>query len=508
MSERSRKHAAVTLLVAALFASGAWLALRMTHSLERHASWGSGKLLQENTGLLGAEDFTTSRNSLAGDRLNLERWYGHQEVYRKDPARVGELLVRFRLEANAYLLVLFRDAAGSAVGVRVSRNPLFPSALVAVDPVGKFTRKQPLSLPEPGDAWNELELKPLDGALGLRWNGTAMPALDATVAGPATIVVRGGRHPAAVARIRALNREGHELFDERFANAPVAPLALFSAAIALVALLVSPGGERKRTLVVHATTFLSTVLLAGLDARYVAHEHFSGAWPSRKVVSEAIDRGNGEVARLLEPLLAHPAKLRVLLLGTSQTWGTGARVEGERWSNLLEKKLAARTGVAGALLNTGVRASNLERLVDEHRARWARWKPQLVIAVLGSSDRGRADFAANLEKLVALDAAIGAKTVFVLEATDPETSQDMEGEETDGMSESSLLARHRDLLDVAARHGIPVLDAHRYYSSPQVADSGLLWWDFAHLTSYGQALMADQVYAQILKILGDTSVEM
>ena len=48
---------------------------------------------------------------------------------------------------------------------------------------------------------------------------------------------------------------------------------------------------------------------------------------------------------------------------------------------------------------------------------------------------------------------------------------------------------------VASQYHIPVIDLHEYLKSQ--ADTGFIWWDHVHLTSYGQMLAASYIVAQL-----------
>lgn len=45
---------------------------------------------------------------------------------------------------------------------------------------------------------------------------------------------------------------------------------------------------------------------------------------------------------------------------------------------------------------------------------------------------------------------------------------------------------------------VPLVDMHAHLRSSR--DTGFLWWDQVHLTSYGQRLFADKLYGEIMKL--------
>ena len=45
--------------------------------------------------------------------------------------------------------------------------------------------------------------------------------------------------------------------------------------------------------------------------------------------------------------------------------------------------------------------------------------------------------------------------------------------------------------NISTQYHVPLLDLNGYLTSDGVYDSGFLWWDLVHLTSYGQELAAE-----------------
>ena len=47
----------------------------------------------------------------------------------------------------------------------------------------------------------------------------------------------------------------------------------------------------------------------------------------------------------------------------------------------------------------------------------------------------------------------------------------------------------------------PVLDLNGFMMNAQAADSGFIWWDAAHLTSYGQTVAAGWLAPQVIAFI-------
>ena len=61
---------------------------------------------------------------------------------------------------------------------------------------------------------------------------------------------------------------------------------------------------------------------------------------------------------------------------------------------------------------------------------------------------------------------------------------------------SGLENGHRAMGEVAKSNGIEPVDVHQLLG--EKADSGKLWWDNVHLSSYGQSLVATRMAEAIL----------
>jgi lysophospholipase L1-like esterase len=137
------------------------------------------------------------------------------------------------------------------------------------------------------------------------------------------------------------------------------------------------------------------------------------------------------------------------------------------------------------VINAGISGSSSGPLADHFEKEWAALEPELVVVDLGTNDDDTAAFRRNLERIAALDEAKGTRTLFVLEANDADNPH--------------LRRNHEAMRDVAAAHGIPLTDLHRAILAR--SDDGFLWWDFVHLSSFGQKLAADVLFSDIRRLL-------
>jgi hypothetical protein len=108
-----------------------------------------------------------------------------------------------------------------------------------------------------------------------------------------------------------------------------------------------------------------------------------------------------------------------------------------------------------------------------------------VIIDLSSNDRRLDVFERKMSRMVTASLEAGVRPLLVLE---PNSMQSNRG---------PIEQRHRLLREIAAATGVPCFDAEAFLD--QRYDSGFLWWDHVHLTSWGQHLMAQGVYQALVK---------
>jgi lysophospholipase L1-like esterase len=183
--------------------------------------------------------------------------------------------------------------------------------------------------------------------------------------------------------------------------------------------------------------------------------------------------------------------VRVLVVGTSQTWGAGAAHEEETFVHLLERRLeeSASDGRRVECINGGVSALDAPWLLRLYRDEWIRLAPQALVLNLANNDSvwtEEALFVEALNEFVRLSRERGIKVLFVLEAN---SIEDSPGE----------LRLHPIMRAIAGQHGVPVFDMHAYVS--RQTHRGLLWWDAVHPTSFGHRTIADALAPEVAALI-------
>lgn len=441
------------------------------------------------------EGVTRMRQLLAGNRLNLDAWQAFQEVNYGPFAEVRQLRVRFQLDPQAYLnLTYHRDARGRR-GVRLSRHPGFASIYFESDREGRFVRMA--RLPCTPQASNRVLLE----GTTLRLNESPPIQLPA-VLGETLVSLGGGSFPT---RVESLEINGQpQLFAHRQSW-----FRLGLVFTALLLLLVPVLGRLQLSL---------TPILLGLIA--FDHSYWSGRYalnsPIERVRTAWCDLWEGldpsppeehpQVVRLLD--IRERGKRRslaletyawpdfrsrlvpdslqgfaprgpvVLFLGTSQLWGSGAQRREDRVVARLGPLLQNRWQVPFTLVNGSRWGSRCVDLEKRYRLDLARLRPSMVVLNLGHNDQDNPEFPAQLETLV--QDCLPARVVLMCEANSGESPL-----------APALQRAHSVLRQTARRHHLLCLELDSALRRPQRLTHGIMWCDVVHLTSYGQACMAE-----------------
>ena len=177
--------------------------------------------------------------------------------------------------------------------------------------------------------------------------------------------------------------------------------------------------------------------------------------------------------------------VRVLFLGTSQTWGSGAAVEAETFVRVIERRLNATVeGQRIECLNAGVSGAYSPRLAAMYVGSLLELEPDVVVVNLSNNDLKPEAFATALETIARAGAERGVDTLFCLEANSVEHRP---GE----------LPMHATMRRVAEELDVPLIDLHAYLG--ERSDTGFLWWDLVHPTSYGHHLIAARLVPELAR---------
>lgn len=509
MTARFRKHLdliafnALILLGASVIAAQARGVNR--NSLRLHPEWQSTKPLLAKS-LMGAQAFVDSGQAVARNRLNLGAWFGFQEVRYGRQITLSELDVTVGFEPEGYVNILYDIRKDGYSGLRISNRRQLPSILFRASPDGQFLAVRTLSegAAVTPNARHAVRIMFAPTSVRVFLDGEpagSFPRRD----GPQQIGFRGGQREAWVDDVQLHLAEGTTI-RETFTNARnviprtevlfgIVALVLGAGSLLLTHMLHIPARSIGLWMVV-----LNMGLLSLAGATY-AYQYFSPRTYQSVSVGDikAWARLDDPEAQKLIESVRHqdsaPAAnhaFRILFLGSSQTWGAGATTSEVVWVRQLERMLnqdgrtrsvACLNAAYSGLMSWQVLAL-LRKLVI--------LAPEAAVIDLSNNDIDLRAFRANLDTMVVTLLRAHIPTVLLLEPNSPERRV------TDS-SHGDLAAKHALVASVGRAHGVPVIDVQGYLAKAN--RSGFLWWDFVHLTDFGQRLIAEELHSTLPGIL-------
>lgn len=509
-------------------------------------------------GMMGGDPYLITRSPLAGNMLHLGSWFGYQEVIFRQKLNPSEIRFRFRLQDEAYVSLIFAKTEAGFTGIRLSHNSEHRPAYFEATREGEFKNLAILRSLQIANGWHEAIIKISGGMLTATNDGVEILRVKATLPPAAQIGFRGGMREADVDDVVIRDSSGAE-YTESFRNVqrflPVAVLNFVTllglTAIAICAHWIATRRVDLRAALMKSSVVMGVAILCGglyflfdffywsrlsvdalskpipserrrafkSDVEFLRHQ-FTERWyglgggiqitsasviklgyPDNRIYTGPILclRGSGcqkiSGGKLKEDFDQKKTAYRILFVGTSQTVGAGAQKLEEtffvRTHRFLAEKLAPTVELES--LNMAVSASNASRLFKEYQEQVIRFNPDMAVINLSINDN-EDDLERGVSDFLEGNRLRGILTVLLEEPSSSELSPD-------GQARKYAILR-----SLGKRYDVPVLQLNAFLDDPDVKDTGLLWWDFVHLTSYGQDRAARWLAPQLLRLIQETKV--
>ena len=516
-----------------------------------HPEWISSKRLLANPPMGGIEAYF-SRNILYRNRLNLHAWHGFNEILLNRVFSLGLLRFKFFLGDNGYLNIVFNKNKDSFCGVRLSRHPKFPSMFFQASTDGKFLLRKPIQNLVVSQGWHASRMTLEGKSLVVECDGVVKGKFSVEPLRQQVIGFRSGNNVAIVDDVEVSDSDGKLVQRENFRNHRTGWLfyfTVFASLLSLNALIFHFFRNRRTALfsLISLELFLIFVLFiyGSLDYYFwsAGYRYKGRTWGTVRVLNsndtlrdailperlrvlfftrfpfydpeytQSMSYSPVELIRFLQiPSVAKYEHItvirndsgavrmddvmdnrpdiqsylaenpfrqgpRILFLGTSQMWGSGAVSPNERIAAKVSSLL--NSGASGGniyVINASKRGSNSFELLSSCKDHLYLFRPDLVILDLSNNDDARS-FDKGLLSLLEWTRSIHSKSLFILEPNSPEVDK--------------IRDKHAIMRNISTQYHVPLLDLNGYLASESVYDSGFLWWDLVHLTSYGQELAAE-----------------
>jgi len=498
---------AVGLVLPALYAGGCltFCYLLLNNTLNDNGKWVSTKQGLEME-VMGWSSFMNTTQALAGCRLNLDAWHGHQELL--TAAQMHGLVKAefdFRLSPGAHLAFVLDKGPERFSGIRISASNVLKSQYFVARNDGEFLETRDLAVPQiVPNRWNHCRFEVLSNKGLLVVNGTRVDVGPLSFSPDPTPGFRGCEKPVAIDNVVFQGRD-RILLEDRFLVAEnrgryfaIALMAMAAISVCYFVAHRALGLRWTRTVgsAVKFNWLLAFVLSVVTPYLVVAlgrYPQASGLIQEEVAYLMAHQQRREEEIRQDGEDCARQGRDMILFIGSSQTWGAGAHKNGETFVSRVQQRFDERAEGESRYqcLNAGMNGADTPILVPRYEQKWLQMGPKAVVVILGFNDMGIPDYEhqypAGLRKIVALNKQRGVPTFFVLEAFSWEHvfSEDVH--------------THRLMRAVGHEEGVPVIDAHGHLLRSM--GNGYLWWDFIHPTSFGHRLIGDVIFDELDKRL-------
>lgn len=484
---------------------GSWVWLDWHNTLASNGHWVVEK---RNLALavMGSEQYYFDRQSLAGGALDLGSWHGFHQVTYSEQIDARQIHINFDMAESSYVYFLLGCQLDSCYSLRLSTNRAYRNAWINLKHSGEFLSEEPIKTVRLKATNNTISfLTNQDRSeIGVIVNGQYYGHFPVQPFYASSFGFRSGLQSVRINQVEVFDHQGKRVLFESFDNQKdlfsialrvYAVLLLVDASLLLLEMrLKRPNMWRhsslgKKNFIVSLSLVL-VLLVGAIFQRYFASRYpqLSG-WFSQLLANEARYLEIHSLEMTDEffkqyAVTAQPNVFRVMVIGSSQTWGAGAaEVDGGMVAvmNKLAEKQLKWTNKTYEFIPAAVSGQTAIDLVTLYEQHWYVFKPDLLVVNLSSNDDNEAIFAEMLERFVVFTKRQGIPLVFVLEAN--------------AVEHRLAVANHKTMQLVADKYKIPVVDAHTYMASQQ--HSGILWWDFVHPTSYGHQILGEYIFQNI-----------
>ncbi len=467
---------------------------KWTNTLQSNGKWIVSKTLLEKT-VMGAGSFLEKTQALDQGKLHLGAWHGFQEVIYNQKIIPKIVSFNFFLTKDSYFFFIFNKQKETFSAIRFSGNLDYDNQFITALNSGEFTSKKTLNIKNLEiNRWHKatIHFDNLKETV-LTVNGQAI-SLNISLSPSEYLGFRGSLSDSIVDNF-VIKTEKGEILKDSFENNHQVKIILIAFFVFIFFFLLFyfllpklfSFSQRKTfliTLSFFATTFIFiTTLFLYLTFFYVGRyptlkSFFNWIKAEEKIyVQSEAEKINTIIMERYEE--QNNDATRILFIGTSQTWGAGADKEENTFISLAEKYTNQNSTKKYEFINAGISGVTSDILSSLYEKNWIKLNPKIVFVNLATNDDGNdVPFKKNLQQIIDLNKKQGISTVLLLEANSDELAPD-----------GPYL--HSAMVEIAEKNNIQYYNLHTYLKEKK--QSGIIWWDFVHPTSYGHQLISEVV---------------
>lgn len=525
MSRRGVQRLSVFTAWFSLFFILAWISSYSTKHVDYEHKWLPLKVAL-NRVAMGAWDFVAQRQAIFNGKLDLGQWYGNNELVSHSKFIDSSCwLFDLTLPRESIFLTTYRRPNKASFALLLSRSKLEQTSWVEFDQRGRYLSKEPVQKELNMDVDDQAKLKVCRAGekILVQINGNDFSEKNIGVEGDRLWFGLANRsNRVLVDNIQQYSSQNEVLFEDDFsAGVNIWGVLLLSIFFSLIHLTQTKQKRVYEQLLILVVVTICLIFYALFDRYYWAkklplssaqnstfgmqllqefekyrdeifpYASFNQVYDQVKNTMNDIPLVDYEQHPMTGSYFAYgddKSMQTVLLLGTSQTWGSGATFErftlGAQTHSLLVRETSQNYllevyAVPGAITKTIV--DNLPE-VNFRNEKWGS-----IVINLSNNDPDPDEFRKGLNELLLWSQQRSDKIVIVKEANSPEF-------ETNFLKE-----RHKVVGELAMKYRCKVVETDDTIASQDVFRSGHIWWDFVHLTDWGQQLLAQDIVKALLE---------
>jgi lysophospholipase L1-like esterase len=523
-----------------------------TYSFEKDGNWFSKK---QNiyTYVSGASEFAKNPDTLKNGQLDLTSWFGNHQIILKKTYDVDEVEIKVNVAKSGLFGILFNANLFHSLeqsGIKLSANQYIASSFFKSNQKGKFLYKKELkNVKIPPKKWHIVKLKfSKDKTCSYIDENLIDCSDEILLSKPSKIGLFGGLGGFLYNETNVhidyikLYKNNELIFQDDFSAISSKPLLFFGIFICISILLFLISKIifiKKRNEFLYQTMLQITVLiiiaLGFFTNKYI--EKFSlynllnsgkFSWIQKDKEVKNVDdlRTNFKELKyysaytdILLPQLSGkdirkirgyyfakkvyaPTNIKkqsdkkvfkILIMGSSQTYGSGAFSPNDLSSLQYEKMLKKDyKNVDIQVYNAGIPGIYLETLFNIYKDEKLYEKYDFIIVNMSNNDvfTEAKEFESFVFDFSKFSKEKNANLAFSLEPINAEYS---------GTIRKYEPYKHMLMRKVAQKMQIPVIETHEKIYNKR--NDGFLWWDMIHFTPYGQYIFANELYNESKDII-------
>ena len=439
--------------------------------------------------LMGSTAFFITYRALAHSRLDPGTWHGYQELFLKKPPEIKNVSFDFKLSDSSYFTFYFARHSDTLSGLRLSNDPQHISAYLKISDY-RFVKKEKFNTPNLEKGWNNCKFIFLPDHAEIYFNGILSGQIENKGLYGNILGFRGCSRSTLIDNVSVNTFNKKSFFYENFSKKyyHIGALILLFLLFNLLYLALPKRQKLMTAIMINpavAIGFICIYFLVSGQEKYP--ERWMINWHGFSNEIENSEVVNHKILAAYSPAV-QKKNIKILLIGSSQTWGSGAGTEAATFSCRFEKLLKNYFACDGiSCINAGISSINSTDLLSYYKHDWIKMAPDICIINLSYNDGGSKKFRENLHEFILLNNLHQIKTVLVSEPA--------------AVANDGLIVNHAIVREMAEKYKLKHIDMPHFLAKHN--DDGFIWWDFIHLTDYGQKLFAEKLFTELKDMVGE-----